>query len=794
MSAPKVTAGKVLRVDLTTRRCEPMGTAGLARRFLGGRGLATAIYHGEVPPEAAFDAPENRLVVAVGPLSGIPGGIGGSRWGIFGKSPLPAATEGGPDHFCYGNLGGSFGAELRYAGYDGIVVHGQADTPVAVVIADDHAEVVDAADLWGRTTVATIAAMKERAAPRSKVMAIGPAGERLVAFASVFADGDASCSGGMGAVMGAKRLKAIAVRGTSRSVEIADRERLRELERRVRSAERGNVKVWGLDFMAHGEKTRKLACHGCMGNCLRVSYRAADGTRGKFMCQSRFFYMANAWGYYGEDNDVPFLANRRCDETGVDTWEVQALIDWLLRCHAEGALAVEEVGLDLARVGSLGFIEDLLRLTSRREGFGDVLALGARGAARRLGGRAGALFTRTDPYDPRYCAVNALLFPFETREPIQQLHEAGLVLSQWSSWAKGTEGAHISSDVARGIAERFWGSAVAADMTTLDGKAVAARRIQDRQLAKEAMGLCDWMFPQIDVPAGDDHVGDPTLECRILSAVVGSEYTEADLARVGERIFNLQRAILLREGHRARADDLLMPEWHERGIDGHPVDPDLLVPGPGGAVVSAVGTRVDMPSFLRIRDEYYAERGWDVPTGLQSRQALRALDLGDVADDLVRRGLAVERARGLPLPWRLRHAVTRISERLRRRRAKDGGAGPKGTSVTGDELVALLTADVRRFNDPKVRHNFVGWTKTMQYVFTDTGEVYLIRFVDGEAKPPERVAAPLARPEIAYEMNSWTLAAMSRGEISGEQAYLTRQLRMKAPFTDMMKLQAIAKL
>jgi aldehyde:ferredoxin oxidoreductase len=793
MDTPKATAGKVLRIDLTTRRCETMDTTGLTRRFLGGRGLATAIYHDEVPPEARFDDPENRLVVAVGPLSGIPGGIGGTRWGVFGKSPFPAAAEGGPDHFCYGNLGGSFGSELRYAGYDGIVVQGKADGPVAVTIADDRVEVVDATDLWGRTTVETIAGTKERAAPRSKVMAIGPAGEHLVPIATIFAEGDASCSGGMGAVMGAKRLKAIAVRGTSRSVAVADRDRLKELERRIRSAERGNVKVWGLDFMAHGPNIKKFACHGCMGNCLRVAYRAADGTRGKFMCQSRFFYMANAWGYYGEDNDVPFFANRRCDEYGIDTWEAQGLIEWLLLCHAQGALSVGDAGLDLAKIGSLEFIEDMLRITARREGFGELLALGPRGAARARGGRPGALFTRTDPYDPRYCAVNTLLFPFETREPIQQLHEAGLVLSQWSSWAKGTEGAHISSDVARGIAERFWGSAVAADMTTLDGKAVAARKIQDRQFAKEAMGLCDWMFPQIDVPKGDDHVGDPTLECRILSAVVGVEHSEADLYRIGERIFNLQRAVLLREGHRARTDDLLMPEWHERGIDTHPVDPDLLVPGAGGAVVSAVGRRVELPSFLRIRDEYYAERGWDVPTGLQSRQLLRALDLGDVADELATRGLLVERSRGVPIAARLRHAITLASERIERRRARNGAEGPKGTSVTGDELVALLAADVKRFNDPKVRHNFAGWTKTMQYTFTDTGEFYVIRFVDGVAQPPEKVAAPVARPEIGYEMNTWTLAAMSRGELSGEQAYLTRQLRMKAPFSDMMKLQAINK-
>ncbi len=794
MGSPKPCAGKILRVDLSTRKHEAVETARYTERFLGGRGTASAIYWDEVPPEIPFDHEDNRLVLSVGTLSGIPGGLGGSRWGIYGKSPFPASSSGGRDHFCYGNLGGTFGAELRFAGWDGIVVHGKAERPVTLTINDDRVEIREADELWGKSTVEAMTLLKAESVPRTKTVAIGPAGENLVPLATVFAEGDASCSGGMGAVMGSKSLKAITVRGTSRKVEVADRETLKRIERQIRSYQRGNVKVWGLDFMAHGPKTKKLACHGCMAHCLRVRYRADNGQSGKFMCQSRFFYMNHAWGFYGEDNDVPFLANRLCDEQGIDTWEVQALIEWLLACHARGLVSERETGLDLSKVGSYELIRDLVEMTARREGFGELLARGALGASKARGGGTEALFTRTDPYDPRYCTVNTLLFPFETREPIQQLHEAGLVLAQWSSWAKGVEEAHVSSDVLRGISKRFWGSEEAADMTTFVGKAHAAKRIQERQLVKEAIGVCDWMLPLIDVPNGEDHVGDPTLESRILSAVLGVEHGESDLYCVGERIFNLQRAVLLREGHRAREDDFLPTEWHERPIETHVADPDLLVPGRGGKVVSQLGRRAERSAYLRIRDEYYELRGWDVPTGLPSRELLRQLDLDEVGDDLFERGLAVERARGIPPFTRLKHKLSSVRERLvtgldARRRGVDS----EGVSLGPDELMAVLVTEQGKFGNESIRHNFEGWNKTMCYHFPDIDEHWIIRFVDGEARSPERLESPPRSPEIGYEMTTWTLKAMSAGEISGEQAYLKRLLKIKASFADMMKLGSLNK-
>jgi hypothetical protein len=298
-------------------------------------------------------------------------------------------------------------------------------------------------------------------------------------------------------------------------------------------------------------------------------------------------------------------------------------------------------------------------------------------------------------------------------------------------------------------------------------------------------------------------VGDPALESRILAAVIGAPFDEADFYRVGARTFNLQRAILLREGHRARDDDWLPDDWHDRGIDTHVADPDLLVPGPGGQVVSQLGRRIDRPSYDRLRDEYYARRGWDVPTGLPARRELADLGLNDVAHDLQARGLAVETARPAPLPTRTRHELHALQATLRERastmlvRAKALlpalGARPSGPSIRGEELRAILVRQQGKFGLPAIRHNFAGWTKSMQYHFPDIDEHWVIRFVDGEAQAPERLDRPLPRPEISYEMDTSTLKAMSEGSLSGEEAYLRRRLRVKAPFADLMKLQSMNK-
>ena len=145
--------GAILRVDLGDGRTEEIPTGEYARRFLGGRGVATAIYWNEVPPGIDPLDERNRLIVALGPLAGFPG-LGGSRWGVFAKSPQPAGGR-----FCYGNLGGGFGAELKFAGYDGLVLRGKADGPVVLSIRDREVRLRKADELWGTTTTQTIASL-----------------------------------------------------------------------------------------------------------------------------------------------------------------------------------------------------------------------------------------------------------------------------------------------------------------------------------------------------------------------------------------------------------------------------------------------------------------------------------------------------------------------------------------------------------------------------------------------------------------------------------------------------------
>jgi aldehyde:ferredoxin oxidoreductase len=519
------------------------------------------------------------------------------------------------------------------------VIHGRADRPVYLLVGNEAIEFRDASALWGKGTIQTREAIKGELGGDARVVAIGPAGENLVTTASLLADNDASGSAGLGAVMGSKNLKAVAVKGTRKKVAVAHPERLRELTDYFRGLDRGAFTAWGTDFVTSGPKIRKDPCFGCQGKCLRIKYTADDGTTGKFMCQSALFYQQWAWRHYGQQNEASFRANRICDEYGLDTWALDQMLAWLYRCHRAGIGVEERLGLPMAKLGSVEFIEGLVKMIALRQGFGDVLASGLAQAAGALGGQASSLIKHPDPYEPRLYLTTALLWALEPREPIQALHEIGYPLAQWTTGVKGTDKTHVTSEVVRAIARRFWGSEAAADFTTAEGKPLAAKMIQDRQYAKESLILCDWIYPISDNKYSRDHVGDPTLESRLFSAVTGIETDEAGLYRMGERIFNQQRAAIVRDGRRGRKDDRLPEDWHTEPLKRGVMDPDCLVPGPNGEPVSRVGSVVDRDQFEQMKDEYYEIRGWDVATGLQTRRALDGLGLKDVADDLERRGL-----------------------------------------------------------------------------------------------------------------------------------------------------------
>ena len=214
-------------------------------------------------------------------------------------------------------------------------------------------------------------------------------------------------------------------------------------------------------------------------------------------------------------------------------------------------------------------------------------------------------------------------------------------LFDWLNWAGEVEGSYLSSDVFRSIARRFWGSELAADFSTYDGKALATVKVQNRQYAKESLILCDVLWPITHVKHSEDHVGDPTIESRLLSAVTGRNIDEEGLYRVGERVFNLQRSIHIREGNRGRDSDVLPETFYTKPLKYGTLNPECLAPGKDGEVISRKGAVVDRDKFEQMKDEYYQLRGWDVATGLQTKAKIEELDLHEVGEDLERRRLIV---------------------------------------------------------------------------------------------------------------------------------------------------------
>lgn len=406
-------------------------------------------------------------------------------------------------------------------------------------------------------------------------------------------------------------------------------------------------------MVAVGTGTNRLKkdyCWGCIPDrgCQRLSYTADDGTQGKFMCQSGVFYQVRAARHYGELNEVPFHANMLCDDYGLDTEAVECMIMWLIRCMRAGILTDEGIGIPISKLGSLEFIESLVKKVSFREGFGDTLAEGTQRAAEIVGQGSRELITdylhkaeQSSVYGAREYITTGLLYAMEPRQPIQQLHEICQPVMQWVGWLNGKPNAYLSTDALRTIAERFWGGKTAADFSTYEGKALAAKKVQDCQYAKESLILCDFSWPLQAVEFSDDHVGDPTVESKLLSAVTGNEVDEVELHRLGARVFNLQRAILVREGHHGRESDTLPEYEHSTPLKTGFGNPHFLFPGPNGEVITRKGEVIDRDKFERMKDEYYQLRGWDVATGLQTKASLAELDLQDIAEELAAKGLVV---------------------------------------------------------------------------------------------------------------------------------------------------------
>ncbi|MBN1180051.1 MAG: aldehyde ferredoxin oxidoreductase family protein [Anaerolineae bacterium] len=623
MFSHKGYAGKWLFVDLSTGKIEARENApALFEAYLGGNGFGTRMLWDHVGPQVDPLSPEALLIFATGPLCGtlVPNG---SRVEVIAKSPLTGI---------YGdaNSGGFFGPELKFAGWDAIVVTGQAPHPVTLAISDGSVSLQDAGALWGRTTSQTEAAIRRAWGDAGvKTATIGPAGENLVRFAGIQLTPQRSAARcGLGAVMGSKRLKAVAVRGHG-PIAVAAPDRFHALcvdfQRRLkanpvyapvtaygtpgivsmmdalgrfptRNFQMGafpEVDRIGAEALHTRAFVRHLACFGCPIACDKL-YRVPDGPHTGTALRSVEYETLNAMGacIWNADLDAILAANRFCDEMGLDTISAGRAISFAMELWEQEILNLDDTGGLALEWGDTDVARRLLEMIVRREGLGDVLAGGVRRAAQAIGRGA-----------ERYA-----------------MHVKGMEIAAQDGRAQKSMGlAHVTSSRGADHLKAF----PVIDETGYPAEAL--RRYGEAYLPEMAQPLATKHKPFL-VKDGEDFgaVIDSVGVCKsggtfvlaelywpdiaaAVEALTGMEMPVERLKRIGERIVNLQRCYNARHGI-TRADDRLPRRFLEE-------------PSPSG---NARGETIDVEPML---EEYYRLRGWDQEKGWPSREKLNELDL-----------------------------------------------------------------------------------------------------------------------------------------------------------------------
>ncbi len=582
--------GRILRANLTTGQtsAEPLPEA-LARDYLGGRGVAAYLLYHEVPKGADPLGPENRLYISAGPLSGllVPGA---GKCDITTKSPLTGGYAGA-------NIGGHIAAEIKYAGYDTIAIEGQAEKPVYLVIDDDHVELRDATPYWGQGSLHTEEALKEALGEDFQILTIGTAGESGVAYACISHDyGRQAGRGGVGAVMGAKRLKAVAVRG-SRAISVADTERYRTLAREAYAACKASpgleawqkygtagVTTWANEigafptrnyqsgfFEGHetlsGEAMRSAivvadkGCFGCPSPCGKYSYSRKHDVRVEGP-EYETTAMIGGNCALSDIEDVAY-ANYLCDDLGLDTISAGNAVAFAIECYERGVIGPTETGGLELRFGDAETVFTLLRQIAAREGLGAVLAQGVRHAAATWGGGSEAFAIQVkgmemSGYEPRNAP--AMLLAYMTCDVGAHHNRA---------WA-------ITYDIAQGR-----------DAVTPD-KAAKVIELQHVRPLFDCLGACRLQWVELSIDLG--HYA-PLLE-----AITGEPRSWEDLMRISERVWNLTRLYWLREvpGFGRSSDLPPARVWRDPVASG-----------------STAGKKAQREDVERLLDMYYEQRGWD---------------------------------------------------------------------------------------------------------------------------------------------------------------------------------------
>ena len=608
----------ILKIDLTTGRTEEYRIPEKWKRdFLGGASLAARMLYDYLTPDLDPLSPESPLLFMTGPMTGTSGPTTG-RFVVCGKSPATGL-------WAESNIGGFWGPELRKAGYDGFWITGKAESPVYLWLSGSspstsgrRLEVRSAAHLWGMNTYHTQDKVKEEVGEKfARVCVIGPAGEKQVLFASILCDhGRMAGRTGMGAVMGSKNLKAIAVRGMN-EIPVFDLARYKTLRseanrnlkedneakvlRDVGTSGAANyteylgampVKYYSsgsfpaVDDVSGARMTDTIlvgrsACQGCVIACGRVVKLPKDVTRRK---GPEHETMVGFGANLLNDNLESIVdLGELCDRLGMDTISASNTVGLAFHLFEKGIITKEDTGGIELKWGDVDAIEQLVRLTGSREGIGDLLAQGSK----RLGAHCGA--------EEEAVQVNGLEVAYHDPRGV-----SGMALS----YATSPRGAcHNQSDyffVDWGHTNDRLGIEFFSRHDQAEKSANVAKH-QNWRTVFNSLVMC--IFANVE----------PDAQVNLINAACGLDWTVADMMKAGERAWNLKRAINNRMGLTAQNDKL--PKA-------------LLTPHPDGG---AAGYVLDLEGMLFT---YYQHRSWDENTGKPTREKLIELGLEDVAKDL----------------------------------------------------------------------------------------------------------------------------------------------------------------
>jgi aldehyde:ferredoxin oxidoreductase len=606
--------GRLLRVNLTsgTSKVEDIPAAWL-RDYIGGRGVADRYLWEEMDPTLDPFAPGNKLIFATGPLTGTPVSCG-ARYMVVTKGALTGAIT-------TSNSGGHWGPELKFAGYDLLLVEGRAAKPVYLWIYDDLVQVRDAGAYWGKTVSLTEDGIRaELGVPAARVACIGPAGENRVRFACVMNDKHrAAGRSGVGAVMGSKNLKAVAVRGT-RGVPVADpraflaatwamRKKLAESPSRKAMTELGTAQTIDLTNAFGGCPTRNFdsgqfeyaeningnsikdtrmvtnkACFACTIACGRVT-RLPGETADKYLVNThpRNWKTAGegpeyeaAWALGADtgvgDLDAVIKANWLCNDLGLDPISMGATLAAAMELYERRIVTDGQVEMPL-RFGSGEALVRMTEATAYREGFGNELAEGSK--------RLGEKFRHPEVF----MGVKGQEFPAYDPRGFQGMGIAYATCNRGAchlrAWTPAIETSGKQSPHATA------------------GKAEWVAKEQNRTTAHDATGVCLFI--------GQGSGLEDLVPCT--AAATGVPFTLEDFIRAGERTWNLERLWNLRAGLTAKDDTLpqrLLKEGHRSG--------------------PAKGVIVRLDEMLPV---YYQSRGWD-GQGVPTREKLLELGLTSV--------------------------------------------------------------------------------------------------------------------------------------------------------------------